>query len=76
MADVQYQEPQYGGRPRSFDPKRSWLTKITINTGLAKDDEGAQRVLLILGVVMIVIAVAIWKFSGSSPLPPIADPGM
>ncbi|HEY4521479.1 MAG TPA: hypothetical protein VJL57_03725 [Candidatus Paceibacterota bacterium] len=76
MADVQYQEPQYGGRPRSFAPKRGWLTKFVIKTGLAKDDAGAQKVLLILGIVMIVIAVGVWKFSGSSPLPPITDPGM
>lgn len=58
MADIQFQESQYGGRP-PLGPKRSWLTNLVISTGLAEDDAGAQKVLVGILVVIVIAIVLI-----------------
>jgi len=58
MTDIQFQEPQYG-TPLA-GPKRSWLTGLVIKTGLATDDAGAQKVLLIVLILTIIATVLVW----------------
>ena len=58
MADIQFQEPQYGAPLAG--PKRSWLTSLVIKTGLATDDASAQKVLLITLVLTIIAIVLVW----------------
>ena len=58
MADIQFNEPQYG-QPAGAS-KRSFLTSLVINWGLAKDDAGAQRALLIILVVVVIAIVLVW----------------
>jgi hypothetical protein len=50
MADVQFNEPSYGTRN---GPKRSGLAQFVISLGLAKDDAGAQKALLVLLLLVI-----------------------
>ncbi|MDP2593922.1 MAG: hypothetical protein Q8P36_01100 [bacterium] len=58
MANIQFQEPQYG---QSTSRQRySWLTGLVIKTGLAKDDAGAQKVLIGVLVLTIIATVLIW----------------
>jgi hypothetical protein len=59
MADIQFDEPQYG-QPSGAPSKRSFLTNLVINWGLAKDDASAQRTLLIILVVVIIAIVLVW----------------
>lgn len=60
MADIQFQDPQYGPPAAGSGPRRSWLTNLVLKTGLATDDAGAQKVLLITLVIVIVAIIAIW----------------
>lgn len=69
MADIQFQEPQYGS-PQVAGVKRSWLTGLVLKTGLAKDEAGAQRVLLIILVLAVIGTMATLVLgSGSSTKP-------
>ena len=73
MADLQFQEPQYGTPLAAL--KRSWLTSLVISTGLAKDDAGAQKVLLIVLVLAIIgIIWFAWPSGPSSPAVPLGPP--
>lgn len=58
MADVQFQNQQF--TPQGAGPRRSYLTNLVIKTGLAQDDAGAQKVLLIILGVVIVAVILIW----------------
>ncbi len=58
MANIQFQEPQYGSNSPS-GPRRSWLTNLVIKLGLAKDDAGAQKALIGVLVVVIIAIIVI-----------------
>lgn len=58
MANIQFQEPQYNAPLAT--PKRSWLTNLVLKAGLAKDDAGAQKVLLIVLVIIIIATILVW----------------
>lgn len=58
MADIQFDEPQYDHS--SYTPKRSWLTSLVLKSGLASDDAGVQKVLLIVLVLTIIAIVLVW----------------
>lgn len=58
MADIQFQEPQYG-RSNLSGPRRSWLTNLVISTGLAGDERSAKYVLLVITGIAIALAVAL-----------------
>ena len=57
MADIQFEEPRYA---QSSPPKISWLTGLVIKTGLARDDAGAQKALLVVLILTIIAIVLIW----------------
>ncbi|MDP2593924.1 MAG: hypothetical protein Q8P36_01110 [bacterium] len=73
VADIQFDEPQYG---QSTSRQRySWLTGLVIKTGLASDDAGVQKVLLIvLGLAIVGIALVLVVGGGATrniPPPPV-----
>lgn len=78
MTDVEFNEPQYASSSRvSQSAKQSRFERLVISTGLAKDSKGAQRVLLIVSVVMLLIAAyLIWPkhTPPPTPVPPIVTP--
>jgi hypothetical protein len=57
MADIQFQEPAYGS---PTGPKRSFLVGLVIKMGLAKDDAGAQKALLITLIVVVIATITVW----------------
>jgi hypothetical protein len=66
MDNVSFNEPQYR-RNVSSSAKPSFLSNLVIRMGLAKDPQGAQRILFILFVIAAVAAIiVIWTGSGSS----------
>ena len=78
MADIQFnEEQQYVRRSISVEQKQSFLVRLVFASGLATTEEGAQKVLLLIAVISIVLAVGIYVYSNSmgsidkqSPLPP------
>ena len=64
MADVQFNEPDYthSGPPRP--PKSSFLARIFISLGLAKDEAGAQKPMLIATILVALLAVVIFFVFG------------
>lgn len=75
MADISFNEPQYRS---SLRPERgSFLTKLAIRTGLAKDEAGAQRALLIAAIVIAALAVGVYLYLNPSQTPlPENDPSL
>ncbi len=71
MADLQFEEEQYEV-PAAVARKPSWLSGLVIRTGLAQDEAGAQKVLLIVLALTIVAILAMNLFSGGSSVPPPA----
>ena len=70
---IQFEEPEYA-RSAALE-KHSWLAGLVIKTGLAKDDLGAQKVLLIALVLIIVATIAVfWMSSNSSSQTPPSFP--
>jgi hypothetical protein len=64
MADLQFDEPQYA-RPAAAPGRSSWLTGLVIKSGLAQDEQGAQKVLLIVLGLALLSIVAVIMLSGS-----------
>ena len=58
MANIQFQEPQYGSQSSSGS-KRSWLAGLVIKAGLASDDKGAQKVLVIVLVLVVIATILV-----------------
>lgn len=73
--DVQFNEPEYAATPVAQTPKRGPLMRFLIARGWAKDEKGAERILLYVIVVVIVITGMVLatqvRFSSA---PPPADP--
>ena len=59
MSDIRFEEPQYN-RPISGSERPSWLANLVIKAGLAKDNAGAQKVLIVVLIITIAAIVAIW----------------
>ena len=58
MADLQFNEEQQYARPTPTR-KPSFMTGLVMRSGLAKDEAGAQRVLLIVLVLVILAIIAV-----------------
>lgn len=67
MANISFNEPQYGAR--TARSTRSYLGSLVIRAGLAKTPAGAQTVLLILAVLLIAAMYWAAGFVMSDPLP-------
>jgi hypothetical protein len=57
MADIQFEEPQY--RVKASE-KPSWLARLVMSTGLAKDEAGIRKALLGILLIVIIAILAIW----------------
>ena len=68
---VEFDEPT-AMTTRSASSRRSKFAELVIKTGLAKDEQGANTVLVVIAVAMIVIALFLF-FRSSSGTPDI-DP--
>lgn len=60
MDNIRFEEDSQYGRSMSASEKRSWLSSLVIKTGLAKDNAGAQKVLLVVLIITIAAIVAVW----------------
>lgn len=72
---VTFDEPGMGyggGAPRG--PRQSWLTKLLIQLGLAKDAKQAAIVLIILGIAALILTVLFWPRGGGYEIVP--QPGL
>lgn len=57
---VQFDEPMAHFNKGPRGPKVSWLTKLVIKLGLAKDAKQATIVLIVVAVVAVVLAFVFW----------------
>ena len=77
--DVQFNEPEYTTTTAASPTKRGPLMRFIIGRGWAKNEAGAERVLLYVMGVVIAITAMVWlsqiNFSAQPPLIP-ADPGV
>jgi hypothetical protein len=60
MDNIRFEEDSQYGRSVSNLEKRSWLSGLIIKIGFAKDNAGAQKVLLIVLVITIAAIIAVW----------------
>ena len=77
MTDIQFNEPEYTSRPAPA-PKRSYLSNLVIKSGLARDDAGAQKALLVIFCIVVALIVGInWPSDFSTTEVPAEEyPGM
>lgn len=73
---VQFDEPgmAYNRGPRG--PRLSWLTKLVIRLGLAKDAKQAVYVLIAIGVLALVLAFIFWPRGAQYELVPQPGSGV
>lgn len=64
---VEFNEPTYGTSPRP--EKVSYITRMVIKSGLAKNKHAAELVLLVIAAIAIALAIAIPLYlMGASPI--------
>jgi len=78
MANVEFNEPSYTVRTAApvAGGSSSSFSRLVIKFGLAKDEKGAQMVLL--GIAVIAIVLAVFVFIGShhsASVPAPVEPG-
>ncbi len=76
-SQIRFDEPTEYGRPQQVG-KSSAITRLVISTGLASDERGAQKVILIILVLVAVGTILIFIFGtkGHAPPPPNVDGSM
>ncbi|MBA3789509.1 hypothetical protein H0X32_03945 [Patescibacteria group bacterium] len=57
--NVEFNDPSYA-RPLARQNKGSFLSKMVISMGLAKDEASAQKALIGVLVVVLVLTAAVW----------------
>lgn len=62
MSDVTFNEPEYQQSRSGHGPKETFFTRVFIKLGLAKDEQSAQRAMLIVTIVIALAAVGIYFF--------------
>lgn len=60
MDNIQFNDESQYARPAFNSDKTSWLAKLVIKTGLAKDNVGAQKVLVVVLIITIAAIIAVW----------------
>ncbi len=73
---VQFDEPgmEFNNR-RPRGPRHSWLMKLVLSSGLAKDEKQASIVLLAIGVLALVLMFIFWPRSSYVVIPQNIDAG-
>ncbi len=75
-SQYRFDEPSEYGRPQQTGTgKPSAITRLTIYLGLAKDEQRAQKVILIILILAVVSAILIFMFGakGHASPPPNID---
>ncbi len=67
---VRFEEEQPFTRPSLNKEKKSFLVSLVIKLHLAKDNSGAQKVLLVVAIIAIVAAVWLFFSTFLSPVTP------
>lgn len=62
MSDVQFNEPEYAHSTLVRPQKASLLSRLIISIGLAQDETGAQRVLFICAVIILIMAIGVYMY--------------
>ncbi|HVM59098.1 MAG TPA: hypothetical protein VMT80_02115 [Candidatus Paceibacterota bacterium] len=73
MDEVQFDEPQLGPRPVARSVP-SAVARLVISLGLAKDNAGAQKALLVITVVAVLATVFLWWRADSRSNAPVPLP--
>ncbi|MBP6860588.1 MAG: hypothetical protein KBC38_03460 [Candidatus Pacebacteria bacterium] len=68
MANVSFNEPQYRSVQRGN--RSSFLANMAIKMGLAKDDAGAQKALIVIAALVLAATVAVYFYAFPAPPPP------
>lgn len=70
LDDMSFDEDTNSLRNSSYlDKKRGFVSSFVIKLGLAKDDKGANNVLLVVIVLLILITFAVFIFSPGTQEP-------
>ena len=69
--NIRFDEPEYM-RSTALD-KPSWLSSLVIKVGLAKDNAGAQKVLLVVLVLVVLATVIVLWVSNASSAPALSS---
>jgi len=72
---VTFDEPKYA-RQSAPTRKRSFLVRSVISMGLASDEKSANRALIVVLVVVILLTLGLWVFAsgGSQEVEPPPEP--
>ena len=70
MSNVEFDEEQSYVRPKPEAPHGSAMARLVIASGLAKDEKGAERVLLIIAGLCVLLAAGVYIF-GRDQGPPV-----
>lgn len=71
MANVTFKEPAYASARRSKE-RVSGIAKLVIALGLAKDNQEAQKVLAVIGVIAILATIWVVVSGFQKPAPAAA----
>lgn len=71
MANVTFKEPAYASARRSKE-RVSGIAKLVIALGLAKDNQEAQKVLVVIGVLAILATIWVIASGFQKPTPTVA----
>lgn len=75
MNDVKFEEENTFQQSLNKRPKhRTLFTRFLLRAGIIKDASKAQRVILIISIVFIVLAIALYYFTNSSEEEIVVDP--
>ena len=64
MSQVDYNTPQHQSNRRNVDPKESFLMRLVLRTGIAKDKKQANVILLAIAGVFFLITFIILFANG------------
>jgi len=71
MSDIEFNEDQNFSYPSYDEQEPGGLVSLVMKISLAKDEESANKMLMIIGVVAVVTIIVVFVFSGNSKeLPP------
>ena len=82
MAEIQFQEEEQLRAAYQQPVQESWMVRLIIRLGLARDRAGADKVLIGVAVLAVLISIGIWVVpgggAGGTPPSPAATlpPGM
>lgn len=67
--NVQFDEEQFTTPTYGFDEEPKGMSGLLMRWGIAKDQSGANIILLILAVVFVILTIFVFAFSGGGSKP-------